>query len=783
MVHWFKRHPQFLIAEGKRLSIDPNYKEVYRKRKNLFVSHGYIIVRLKTIHKFPILIVYPDATPYVLPLIYPLKEMLSEELVESIAKASLPEVYSLILTHIQFHYELRHQNSSGNLCILEWDNLDDGPKFYGITTILKRVRDWCNGLLTGKFPPDSQEVQYYAHFIHVNYNYKFLYPQTFLNENWVEGEAYGFVFNFVPKGKYISRFRLSYFGCFITGKGKGGIFENVDTALPNFFYEEGIKNTIELLEKKDILQRLINKQELIKCCWFQISKEPLPFQTIEELITIIGEGDYNAGLKRILPFYLAYLEFKPNFFFIAIRFPNRKVIQEFQLFEVHKGLEDTGVLLKMSDEEKLQHIISSYKHVFAIPSEKFTDETFHLRNNGRAERNILQNKIVNVLGVGAIGSEIADSLGKAGVGSLSLFDNQEMQGPNPVRHIAGLEFVGVPKVEAVASILSNHNPYIFIKPFYVDINTVDLNDYLLDESIAISSIADDNIEGYLNERAVIANKIIYYIRALRGGKAARIFRVIPSKDACFNCLDLYRKDNNGFINIPEDTTLPTLKNECNNPVRPASAADLKLIAALATRIVLEELQHGFSANNHWIWSSEKLEFIEAFQMQTQSLPPHRNCYYCNHEKKSKVFLPAHVEKQMKELVAVNPGIETGGVLAGYIDDEGSVVITDASGPGPKAICLSTKFEKDVEYCQNFIDSLVIKSNYKLVYVGEWHSHPNERNEPSGTDIKSLTEIAFQENYLTDMPTMIIFSHTGKPSCTIHPAGKRFYFAELLITAE
>lgn len=781
MIHWFKRHPQYLASESDSLRKNQDYKELFQMRNNLFISHGNTIVRLDEIHRFPILIVYSEATPYVLPSIYLLKRELTYEEVEGLSKSSFDDVFITIHQNIRYYYHLRHQNFSGCLCILEWDNLDDGSKFYGITTILKRVRDWFKGTITGDFPPDSQEVEFSAHFVNVNLELKFLYPETFLNENIVEGEAFALLFNHRSKGKYYLFDQRIFFGCLLTGKNKGGLYESLNYELPIFFYEEGINNAVELFEQKQKLKRLTEQGTLLRSPWFQLQREPEPFKALKELINLIGNDNYKAGIERMIPLFTDEQNNKPESFFISIRFPNRKGEQEFQLFRVIKKFEATGVLIGASAEEGFNHFIDSYELVEVVKSERFSDESFHLRNAGRAERNILKDKIVNIIGVGALGSEIADSLGKAGIGKIKLYDNQEIKAPNPVRHLAGLDQVGLPKVAAVAKIISDHNPFVQIGVTVSNVNTVDLNDCFNDHSIAISSMAEDNTEGYLNERALISNKTVYYARALRGAKAARIFRVIPGKDACFHCLELYRDERKEIIIVPEDETLPTLKNECNNPIRAASAADLKLISALTSRILLDELQQGFGEKNHWIWSTEKLGSIEPFQMHSQFIEPHPKCYYCNHEKKSKVIVTQVVLKLMQTLISENPKVETGGVLAGYVDESGDVVVTHASEPGPKAIKLATKFEKDIEFCQKFLDDLFYETEKHIEYVGEWHSHPNERNQPSGTDIKSLTQIAYQKEYLTDMPLMIIFSNAGEPSCTIHPAGKRFYYTDLLLS--
>lgn len=779
MIHWFKRHPQHLIAESMALSRDINYKELYQVRDNLFISHGYILVRLEKTHRFPVLIVYPEATPYVLPAIYPLTQALIKDHVDLLAAGKFEEVFCSVSEYIRFYYHLRHQNQTGVLCILEWDSLDDGSKFYGITSILRRVGEWFKGTLTGVFPPDSQEVEFYAHFANVPDNLKLLYPEKFLNERWVEGEAYCLLFSHIRKGNYRNEDSKVFFGCVLTGISRAGIIEQVEYDLPNFFYDEGIRTAIELMEKVDVLKRLVNTGRLLRSPWFQLQSEPPPFKSFTNLIELIGEGDHNAGMKRMLPHFAEEQKEKPDHFFVALRFPNRKGIQEFQLFKVFKNGDLTGYLFSVIPEETFRHFLASYSDVQAIRCEKFTDETYHLRNTGRAERSLLRQRSVNIIGVGALGSEIADSLSKAGVGTISLYDNQLMRGPNPVRHLAGLDVMDLPKVIAVSQIISNHNPFIQVRINVDDMNSIDLNERFDDDSISVSSMAEDNTEGYLNERAVISRKIVYYARALRGGKVARIFRVIPGRDACFHCLQLYRSEGREIVNVPEDKELPTLKNECNNPVRPASAADLKLIAALTSRVLLDELQRGYGKPNHWIWSSEAVAGIQPFQLQTQTIFPHPTCYYCHHERKAKVLLNASTLKQMQDLVSENPRVETGGVLAGLITENGDIAVTHASGPGPLAVMASTRFEKDVEYCQSFLDDLFLSSGKKFSYIGEWHSHPMRDNQPSGTDIKSLSAIASQKEYLTDMPLMIIFSNDGVPSCTIHPAGKTYYFADFI----
>jgi hypothetical protein len=123
MIQWFKKHPEFLQRESRELSNNSNYRERHQSRDQLFISYGDIIVRLDKAYRFPILIVYTDATPYRLPLVFPIKNNLEIEVIDQLAKLRIVDAYAEIKPHIRFYYDLRHQNSSGVLCILEEENL------------------------------------------------------------------------------------------------------------------------------------------------------------------------------------------------------------------------------------------------------------------------------------------------------------------------------------------------------------------------------------------------------------------------------------------------------------------------------------------------------------------------------------------------------------------------------------------------------------------------------------------------------------------------------------
>ena len=786
MVHWFKKHPDFLRSESHALSHDGNYKELFQKRDQLFVSHGHVVVRLDKAYRYPILIIYSLATPYILPEIYPLRRELTEEEVSQIASTYN---YKLPADAVKFYYNLRHQNGIGSLCFLEWDAFDGGGQFYGVTSILARVKDWYKGHTTGEFPPDSEEIALFNHFTVVNTDFQILYPGPFVETpELVAGEFYATEYFLFAKNTNYSSIGSIYFGSYITGINEKGLATSPPEPLnlPDDIREEGLNSSLDIQTKPDLVKRLVQEGRVKEGIWFDVTSEPSPFQHFSDLVSIIGSGSHDEGIARLSAIAFSRLRTLPDEILIAIRFPNRKGQREFQAFiarKVPRSEIKAPLLFGGQDQIEITRTLAeNYSVVEAVSCEKLSDDTFFQRNAQRAERAKLKDRTVNILGVGALGSEIADSLGKAGIGTMLLVDNQRMNAHNVVRHATGLRQVGLFKVHAMRKHIQEHNPFIEVLALPHSVTGCDVGTELPENSLTISSIADDNVESFVNEQSVVVNKSVFYARALRGGKVGRIIRVIPGTDACLNCLRLYRQDDSRFIDIPLDPDFPTLRNECNNPILPASAADLKLISALTSRLVIDHLQNGNSASNHWIWASEVVPgtpLDRPYSLNEQFFEPHAHCQFCNGDNNPKsVNIDGKVLEEMIRQVVDKKGIETGGVLAGYVDEHKNVTIRFASGPGPKAVETASRFEKDVEFCQKFLDDLYKEHGSEAVYLGEWHSHPNENNRPSNTDLRSLNEIANQKEYLTDQPIMIIFTKSGVPSCTVHPAGKIFRNVEL-----
>jgi integrative and conjugative element protein (TIGR02256 family) len=115
------------------------------------------------------------------------------------------------------------------------------------------------------------------------------------------------------------------------------------------------------------------------------------------------------------------------------------------------------------------------------------------------------------------------------------------------------------------------------------------------------------------------------------------------------------------------------------------------------------------------------------------------------------------ERMAREASAKAP-LETGGILMGYrADGSNEPVITDAIGPGPRAIHERTAFLPDQDYHVRRIAELYCASEYRIFYLGDWHTHPGAKAYLSACDRATLMLIASSKNARAPQPVMLILA--------------------------
>ncbi|MBR0236685.1 MAG: Mov34/MPN/PAD-1 family protein [Thermoguttaceae bacterium] len=87
---------------------------------------------------------------------------------------------------------------------------------------------------------------------------------------------------------------------------------------------------------------------------------------------------------------------------------------------------------------------------------------------------------------------------------------------------------------------------------------------------------------------------------------------------------------------------------------------------------------------------------------------------------------------VSETFAKDP-VETGGILLGYILDNGFWIVTEAIPPGKESINQYAYFEYDTEFVNYVANRVAIQYKIPPQVLGLWHRHPGHMDTFSGTD--------------------------------------------------
>lgn len=98
--------------------------------------------------------------------------------------------------------------------------------------------------------------------------------------------------------------------------------------------------------------------------------------------------------------------------------------------------------------------------------------------------------------------------------------------------------------------------------------------------------------------------------------------------------------------------------------------------------------------------------------------------------------------------------ETGGLLLGYRAAE-DVIITMATGPGPKSKHKSSSYLPDNNFDSDQIAEIYRNTDGVITYLGDWHSHPKGGSGLSNDDIITLMNISTYEPARASKPIMLI----------------------------
>ncbi len=214
---------------------------------------------------------------------------------------------------------------------------------------------------------------------------------------------------------------------------------------------------------------------------------------------------------------------------------------------------------------------------------------------------------VLLVGLGALGSEVAHLLAQEGVGNFLLVDGDLLMPGNVARHRANLADAGRPKVSAVEQDILRINPSASVQTIesWIDeqLPTLGWTPQGSNEPfVAVGLTGDEASEHVLGELTTGYRQHCIHAWMEMDGQVLRLFRVLTGKDPTL--LELGRDPQSSIPSLPRSSGLALRPRECAEAVLPGSAGNIHAAANFIARMVLDVIVGRQEDENHWLFAPD-----------------------------------------------------------------------------------------------------------------------------------------------------------------------------------
>ncbi|MGI8586471.1 MAG: ThiF family adenylyltransferase [Chloroflexia bacterium] len=195
---------------------------------------------------------------------------------------------------------------------------------------------------------------------------------------------------------------------------------------------------------------------------------------------------------------------------------------------------------------------------------------------GRSGQARLASAHVAILGLGALGSAMAESLARAGVGSLRLIDRDYLELHNLQRQSLYTEAdvaAALPKAVAAAAHLREINSSLALEPLVLDVTAETIREITAETDLVLDATDNFAARYLLNDASVETGRPWIYSAVL--GTSGMLMTVQPGRTACLRCV---------FPEPPAAGSAPTC--ETAGVLEPAVAVVAGLASAAALQLLL-----------------------------------------------------------------------------------------------------------------------------------------------------------------------------------------------------
>jgi len=385
-------------------------------------------------------------------------------------------------------------------------------------------------------------------------------------------------------------------------------------------------------------------------------------------------------------------------------------------------------------------------------------EVTHRRDENTPAR-FLAGKRVLILGCGALGAPIAESVVRAGAASLKVVDNGLVTPGLLVRQPYSDADIGVPKAEALSARLSRIR-----RGLSVEFAIANAIDEIADSSsvvrydLIIDATADAGVRSAI-ERAREGDAMGEWpdlLTVLIGHHAKRGVVAVSPRGATAGGADVLRRaavraQSEGlreWRDVLDDlfpaeprTDLFFPEPGCSSPTFVGSFHE---VAALATMMLDAALAALAATPAQLAAAAVRLPSTISPAVSVLRWEPDWAIKDQSGTYQIRVSAAAAAEMRSEARRGArlrNRNVETGGMLLGQIDEATRIVSIDAAvGPPPDSRLSSLYFEHGTADTQETVDYFRNLSGGATGFIGIWHTHPHGKARPSKTDENGMAEI-------------------------------------------
>lgn len=357
-----------------------------------------------------------------------------------------------------------------------------------------------------------------------------------------------------------------------------------------------------------------------------------------------------------------------------------------------------------------------------------------------------------MVGAGAIGSHVAECLGREGRFSWTVIDDDRLLPHNIARHTGRDEDVTKSKAELVAAQVENtiHESALVARGLVANVMATDdcreeIDRALANADIIIDATASVLAARYLSDHSATARRASVFFNP--SGESAVLLaepadRSVTLRDLEAQYLGLVARDDrlDGHLTAEDGTYAYT--GACRAITNLIPESRVMAMSGLVSGGLGRAADQGEGAIQ--IWSMSEAGAVVFVESEPEPVKRFKAGEWT-------IAIDHGLIERIQVMRGDHLPAETGGVLSGVVDIPAKCIHLVNAAPAPAdSKSSATEFVRGTSGVQEYLDRISERTRGQVRYIGEWHSHPpGSGSAPSPTDIAQMDWLAS----LFDMDTL------------------------------